>query len=270
MHKPRNSSCTSLVRKGRRTRYQIANILWIIENPREFTKISTSASLTTLKPLTLWITINCKILKEMGIWDHLTWLLTSLYAGQEANSYKWTWENELVRNWERSSRLNIVTLLFNFYAECIMQNGGLDESQARIKIAGRNIIFIYADDTTVMAESKEELKYLLMKVKEESEKTDLKLNIQKTKIMASGPIISWQTGGEPMKTVTYFIFFGSKITADGDCSHEIKSHLLLWRKAMTNLDSILKSRATTLPTKVHSKSKPWFFQWSCMDVRVAP
>ena len=111
-----------------------------------------------------------------------------------------------------------------------------------------------------MAESKEELKGLLIRVKEESEKAGLKLNIPKTKIMASGPIISWQTDGEPMKTVTYLIFFGSKITADGDCSHEIISHLLLWRKAMTDLDSILKSRAITLPTKVHSKSKLWFFQ----------
>ena len=142
-----------------------------------------------------------------------------------------------------------------------MRNAWLDEAQAGIKIAGRNINNLrYTDDTTLLAESKEELKSLLMKVKEESENINLKLSIQNTKIMASGPIISWQTGGEPMKTVTYFIFFGSKITADGDCSHEIKSCLLLGRKAMTDLDSILKSRDITLPTKVHSKSKLWFFQ----------
>ena len=129
---------------------------------------------------------------------------------------------------------------------------GLDEAQAGIKIAGRNINNLrYADDTTLMAESVEELKSLLMKVKEESEKAVLKLNIQKNKIMASGPITSWQTDGETMETVTDFILGGSKITADGDCSHKIKRHLLLGRKAVTNLDSILKSRDITLPTKVH-------------------
>ena len=123
-----------------------------------------------------------------------------------------------------------------------MRNTRLDNSQAGIKIAGRNISNLrYADDTTLMAESEEELKNLLMKVKDESEKVDLKLHIQKTKIMASGPITSWQIGGETMKTVTYFIFLGSKITADGDCSHEIKRCLLLGKKAMTNLDSILKN-----------------------------
>ena len=131
-----------------------------------------------------------------------------------------------------------------------MRNAGLDEAQTGIKIAGRNINNLrYAGDTTLMAES-EELKSLLMKVKEESEKAGLKLNIQKTKIMASGPIISWQIDGETMETVTDFIFLGSKITADGDCSHEIKRCLLLGRKAMKNLDSILKSRDATLPTKV--------------------
>ena len=133
-----------------------------------------------------------------------------------------------------------------------MQNARLDEAQARIKIAGRNINNLrYADDTTLMAESEEELKNLLMKVKEESEKTGLKPNIQKMKIMASGPITSWQIDGETMETVTDFIFLGSKITADGDCSHEIKRHLLLGRKAMINLDRILKSKRITLPTKVH-------------------
>ena len=133
-----------------------------------------------------------------------------------------------------------------------MRNTELDEAQAGIKIARRNINNLrYADDTTLMAESEEELKSLLMKVKEESEKAGLKLNIQKTKIMASGPITLWQIDGETMETVTDFILEGCKITADGDCSHEIKRCLLLGRKAMTNLDSLLKSRDITLPTKVH-------------------
>ena len=133
-----------------------------------------------------------------------------------------------------------------------MGNSGLEKAQAGIKIAGRNINNLrYADDTTLMAESEEELKSLLMKMKEESEKVGLKLNIQKPKIMASGPITSWQIDGEIVETVTDFILGGSKITADGDCSHEIKRRLLLGRKVMTNLDSILKSRDITLPTKVH-------------------
>ena len=141
--------------------------------------------------------------------------------------------------------------LFNFYAEYIMRNAGLEEAQAGIKISGRNINNLrYADDTTVMEESEEELKSLLMKVKEESENVGLKLNIQKTKIMASGPIISWEIDGETVETVSDFIFWDSKITAVGDCSHEIKSCLLLGKKVMTNLDSILKSRDITLPTKV--------------------
>ena len=141
--------------------------------------------------------------------------------------------------------------LFNFNAEYIMWNARLDEEQAGIKIARRNINNLrYADDTTLMAESEEELQTLLMKVKEESEKVGLKLNIKKTKIMASGPITSWQIDRETMKTVRDFIFLGSKITAYGDCSHETKRHLLLGRKAMTNLESILKSRDITLPTKV--------------------
>ena len=133
-----------------------------------------------------------------------------------------------------------------------MRNTGLKEAQAGIKIAGRNINNLrYADDTTLMAESEEEFKSFLMKVKVESEKVGLKLNIQKTKIMASGPITSWQIDRETVETVSDFIFGGSKITADGDCSHEIKRRLLLGRKGMTNLDSILKSRDITLPTKVH-------------------
>ena len=133
-----------------------------------------------------------------------------------------------------------------------MRNAGLKEAQDGIKISGRNINNLrYADDTTLMAESEEELKSLLVKVKEESEKVGLKLNIQKTKIMASGFITSWQIDEETVETVADFIFLGSKITADDDCSHEIKRHLLLKRKVMTNLDSMLKSRDITLPTKVH-------------------
>ena len=141
--------------------------------------------------------------------------------------------------------------LVNFYAEYIMINVGMEETQAGIKIARRNINNLrYADDTTLMAECEEELKILLMKVKEESENIGLKLNIQKMKIMASGPITSWEIDGETVETVSDFIFWGSKITADGDCSHEIKRRLLLGRKVLTNLDSIFKSRDITLPTKV--------------------
>ena len=133
-----------------------------------------------------------------------------------------------------------------------MRNAGLEEAQAGIKIAGRNISNLrYADDTTCMTESKEELKSLFMKMKEENEKAALKPNIQKTKIMASSPVTSWQTDGKNVETVAHFIFLGSKITVDGDSSHEIKRHLLLGRKAMTKLDSILKSRDVTLTTKVH-------------------
>ena len=132
-----------------------------------------------------------------------------------------------------------------------MRNAGLEEAEAGIKIAGRNINNLrYADDTILMAESEEELKHIMMKVKEESEKVGLKLNIQKMKIMASSPITSWEIDGETVETVSDFIFLGSKITADGDCSHEIKRSLLLGRKVMTNLDSIFKSRDITLPTKV--------------------
>ena len=156
----------------------------------------------------------------------------------------------------------------NLYAEYIMRNAGLEEAQAGIKIAGRNINNLrYADDITLMAQSEEELKSFLMKAKEENEKVGLKLNIQKMKIMASGPITSWEIDGETVESVSDFVFLGSKITADGDCSHEIKRRLLLGRKVMTNLDSLLKSRDITLSTKVRLV-KVWFFQWSCMDVRV--
>ena len=149
-----------------------------------------------------------------------------------------------------------------------MRNAGLEEVQARIKIARRNINNLrYADDTTLMAESEDELKSLLMKVKEESEKVALKLNIQKMKIMASSPITSWEIDGETVETVSDFIFLGSQITTDSDCSLKIERCVLLGRKTMTNLESMLKSRDITLPTKVHL-FRVWFFQWSCMDVRV--
>ena len=185
----------------------------------------------------------------MGIPDHLTCLLRNLYAGQEATvrtghgTTDWFQIGKGVRQ-----GCILSPCLFNFYPEHILKNAGLEETQAEIKIARRNINNLrYADVATLMAEREEELKSLLMKVKEESEKVGLKLNIQKTKIMASGPITSWQIVGE---MVSDLIFFGSKIPADGDCSHEIKRRLLLGRKVMTNLDSIFKSRDITLPTKV--------------------
>ena len=148
-----------------------------------------------------------------------------------------------------------------------MRNAGLEEAQGRIRIARRNINSLtYADDTTLMAESEEELKSLLMKVKEESEKVGLKLNLQKTKIVASGPITSWEIDGETVEAVPDFIFGGSKITADGDFTHEIKRRLLPGRKVMANLDSILKAE-TLLCHQKSAWSRLWFFQWSCMDVR---
>ena len=189
-----------------------------------------------------------KILQEMGIPDHLTCFLRNPYAGQEVTvrtAHRTTDCFQIRKEVHQSWMLS--PCLFNLYVEYIMRNSGLYEAQAGIKIAQRNISNLrYADDTILMAES-EELKSLLMKMKEESGKVGLKLNIQKTKIMASSPITSWQIDGE---TVADFILGGSKITADGDCSHEIKSRLLLGRKVMINLDSILKSRDITLPTKV--------------------
>ena len=240
-------------RKGRGTRDQIA-ISWIIKKQREFQKnidfcfIEYTETSDLLYHNKLW-----KILKEMGIPDHLTCLLRSLYAGQEAtvrNGHGTTDWFQIGKGIRQGCILS--PCLFNLYAEYIMRNAGLEETQAGIKMAGRNISNLrYADDTTLMAESEEELKSLLMKVKVESEKVGLKLNIQKTKIMASGPISSWEIDGETVETVSDFIFWGSNITADGDCSHEIKRHLVLGRKVMTNLDSILKSRDITLPKKVH-------------------
>ena len=188
----------------------------------------------------IWVSSQLT-LKEMGIPDHLTCLLRNLYAGQEATVRT----GHGTTDWFQIGKgvhqgCILLPFLFNLHAEYIMRNAGLEEAQAGIKIAGRNINNLrYADDTTFMAESEEELKSLLMKVKEESEKVGLKLNIQKTKTMASGPITSWQIDGKKVKTVADFIFLGSKITADSDCSHEIKRCLLLGKKVMTNLDSII-------------------------------
>ena len=181
-------------------------------------KISTSALLTMLKPLTMWITTNWKILQQMGIPDHLTCLLRSLYAGQEATVRTGHGKTDWFQIGKGVHQGCILSpCLFNLYADYIMRNAGLDEAQAGIKIARRNINNIrYADDTSLMAESEEEIKSLLMKVREESEKVGLKLNIQKTKIMASGPITSWQIDGQRVETVADFFFFlDSKITADG-------------------------------------------------------
>ena len=171
----------------------------------------------------------------MGILDHLTCLLRNLYVGQKATVRT----GHGTTDWFQIGKGVRQDCLFNLYAEYIMRNTGLSEAQAGIKIAGRKINNLrYADDTTLMAESEEELKSLLMKVKEEHEKVGLKLNIQNTKIMASGPITSQQIDGETVEIKADFIFLGSKITADGDCSHEIKRRLLLGRKVMTNLDNI--------------------------------
>ena len=188
----------------------------------------------------------------MEIPDYLTCLLSKLYAGQEAAVRT---RNETT-DWFHTGKgvhqgCILSPCLFNLYAEYIMRNAGLNEVQAGIRIAVRNINNLrYTDDTTLMAENEENLKSLLMNMKEESEKVALKLNIQKTKIMASGSITSWQIDGETVETVTDFILGGSKITAYGDCSHEIKRCLLLGTKVMMDLDSILESRGITLSTKV--------------------
>ena len=220
-------------RKGGGTRDQIANICWIMEKAREFQKniyfcfIDYAKAFDGVDHNKLW-----KILKEMGIPDHLTCLLRNLYAGQEATvktghgTTDWFQIGKGVRQ-----GCILSPCLFNLYAEYIMRNAGLEETQAGIKICGKNINNLrYADDTTLMAESEGQLKSLLMKVKEESEKVGLKLHIQNTKIMASGPITSGQIDGETMRTMADLVFLGSKITANGDSSHEIKGHLLLGRK----------------------------------------
>ena len=204
---------------------QIGNIRWIIKKAREFQKniyfcfIDYAKAFDCVDHNKLW-----KILREMGISDHLTCLLRNLYAGQEATVITGHGTTDWFQIGKGVHQGCILSpCLFNLCAEYIMQNARLDEAQVAIKMAGRNINNLrYADDTTCMAESEEKLKSLLLKVKEESEKVVLKLNIQKTKIMASGPITSGEIDGETVETVTDFIFGGSKINADGDCSHEIK------------------------------------------------
>ena len=241
-------------RKGRGTVDQIVNMHWIIGKAREFQKNIYFCFIDYAEAF------DCvdhnkpgKILKEKGIPDHLTCLLKNLFTGQEATVRT----RHGTTDWFQIEKgvcqgCILSPYLFNLYAEYIMRNTGLEEAQAGIKIAGRNINNLrYTDDTTLMAQSEGELKSLLLKVKEESEKVGLKLNIQKMKIMASSPITSWQIDWETVETMTGFIFLGSKITADGDCSHEIKRCLLLGRKVMTNLYSILQSRNITLSTKVH-------------------
>ena len=240
-------------RKGRGTRDQIVNIHWIIKKVTEFQKnisfsfIDYAKAFGSVDHNKLW-----KILKEMGIPEPLICLLRNLYAGQEGTVRTGHGTTDWFQIGKAVHQGCILSpCLFNLYAEYIMRNARLEEPQAGIKIAERNINNLrYADDITLMAESEEELKSLLMKVKEESEKVGLKLYIQKTKIMASGPITSWEIDGETVETVSDFILGGSKITVDGDCSHEIKRRLLLGRKVINNLDSILKSRDITWPTKV--------------------
>ena len=220
-------------RKGRGTRDQIANIHWIIKKAREFQKniyfscIDYTKAFDCVDRNKLW-----KIPKEMGIPDHLPCLLRNLYADQEATVRNGHGTTDCFQTRKAVRQGCILSpSLFNLHTEYITQNAGLDEAQGGIKIAGRNINNLrYADDTTLMAKSKEELKSLMMKMKE-SEKVGLKLNIQKTKIMVSGPITSCQIDGETMETGRRFIFLGSKITADGDCSHEIKKTLAPWKKS---------------------------------------
>ena len=253
-------------RKGRGTRDQIANIWWIIEKAREFRKDIYFSIIDYVKAFDcvdhnkLW-----KILKEMAIPDHLICLLRNLYSGQEATVRTGHGTTDWFQVGKGVHQGCILSpCLFNFYAEYIMRNTGLDEAQAGIKISGRNINNLgYADDITLMAESEEELKSLSMKVKEESESVGLKLNIQKTKIMASGPITLWEIDGETVEAVSgmqtksgsdfYFIFilfFWAPKSLQMVITVMKLRHLLLGRKIMTNLDIILKSRDITLPTKV--------------------
>ena len=233
-------------RKGRGTRDQIANIRWIIQKNIYFCFIDYAKSFDCVYHQKLW-----KILNKMEVPDHLTCHLRSLYAGQEATvriGHGTDWF-QIGKGVHQACMLSCC--FFNLYAEYIMRNAGLEEAQAGIKIAGKNINnLIYAGDITLMAES-EELKSLLMKVKEESEKVGLKVNIQITKIMASGPITLCQIDWEAVEKVKDLILGGSKISADDDCSHEIKRCILLGRNVITNLDSILKNRDIILPTQVH-------------------
>ena len=223
--------------------HQKSKRVCIIKKAREFQKnvyffIDYAKAFDCVDHNKLW-----KILKEMGIPDHLICLPRNLYAGQEATVRTGHGTTDWFQIGKGVCQDCILSLcLFNLFAEYIMRNAGLNEAQAGIKIAGRNINnFRYADDTTLLAESKEELKSLLMKVEEKSEKVGLKLRIQKTKIMASGSITSWEIDGETKETVTDFLFLGSRITADGDCSPEIRRLLLLGGKAMTNPESVLEA-----------------------------
>ena len=231
-------------RKDRGTRNQISNICWIMEKAREFQKniyfcfIDYAKAFDCVDHSKLW-----KIPQEMEIPEHLTCLLRNLYAGQEAIVRTGHGTTDWFQIGKGVQQGCIVSpCLFNLYAEYIMRNAGLEEAQAGIKIARRNINNLkYADDTTAMAE-REELKSLLMKVKEESEKDGLKFNIQKTKIKASSPITSWKIDGDTVETVADFIVGSLKIIVDGDCSHEIKRCLLLGRKVMNNQNSIIKKQ----------------------------
>ena len=235
-------------RRGRGTKDQITNICWIVEKAMKiiyFCFIDYTKPFNCVDHNKLW-----KILQEMGIQDLFTCLLRNLYAGPEATVRTGHGTTDWFQIGKGVCQGCILSpCLFNLYAEYIMRNAGLEEAQAGIRTGNTNNLR-YTDDTTLKAESEEELMSLLVKVQEESEKAGLKLNIQTTKIMASGLITSWQIDGETMKIVTDFIFWGSKITAGGGCSHEIKSCLLLGRKATTKLESILRSRDIVLPTKV--------------------
>ena len=220
-------------REGRGTRDQIANVHWIIEKAREFQKniyfcfLDYTKAFDCMDHNRLW-----ESLKEMGMPDHLTCLLRNLHADQKATVRNGHGTTDWLQ-YEKGVCQGCIwsPCLFNLYSEYIMRNAGLDETQAGIKIDRRNVNNLrYTDDTTLIAENEEELKSLLMKVKEQSENVGLKVNTQKTKIMASGPITSWQIDGETVETVADFIFLGSLITADGDCSHEIKRHLFLGGK----------------------------------------
>ena len=238
---------------GTGTRDQIANICWIMEKARElqrnicFCFFDYAKAFDCVDHDKLW-----KILKEMGIPDHLTCLLKNLYAGHEATVRTGHGTTDWFQIGKGVCQGSILSpCLFNLYAEYIMRNVRLGEAQAGIKIARRNINNLrYADDTTLMAESEEELKSLLMKVKEESEKVGLKFNIQKTKIMASGPITSWQIDGETVETVSDFIFLGSKITADCDCSHEIKKTLDPWKESYSQPRQHIRKQTHYFASKV--------------------
>ena len=240
-------------RRGRGTRDQIANIRWIMEKTREFQKdayfcfIDYTKAFDCVDHSKLWMS-----LLNTGVPSHLIWLLKNWYADQVAAVRT----EQGLTEWfkiEKGVRQGCILspYLFNLYAEHIIRNAGLEETEVGIRIAGRKINNLrYADDTTLMAENEEDLKNLLLKVKEESVKAGLLLNIKKTKILLTGNVYGIRMDGEEIEAVTDFIFLGSKISIDGDCTHEIKRRLFLGRKAMANLDHTLKSRDITLPTKV--------------------